>query len=155
MEEILIDTNVLVNFFLKTELTKTAKELIKLSLTKYKPTIFVNIFEETVFILIREELKAKGIEKFYDQKDFIAKNDYKDIILYKKFFEFLKIFNIDIKQNSFNIDDFINIMENYMLFPNDALIAATCKYYRIKKIATFDEDFKRVDFLEIVDPSQL
>ncbi len=42
-----------------------------------------------------------------------------------------------------------------MLLPNDALIAATCKYYGIKKIATFDEDFKRVDFLEVVDSSQL
>ncbi len=155
MEEILIDTNVLVNFFLKTELTKTAKELIKLSLTKYKPTIFVNIFEETVFILVREELRAKGIERFYDQKDFIAKNDYKDIILHKKFFEFLKIFNIDIKQNIFSMDDFMDIMKHYKLLPNDALIVATCKYYEIKKIVTFDEDFKRVNFLEIIDQSKL
>nr|WP_290899961.1 PIN domain-containing protein [Ferroglobus sp.] len=29
------------------------------------------------------------------------------------------------------------------------MIAATCKHYRIKKIATFDEDFGRVDFLEV------
>ncbi|MEM4945846.1 MAG: PIN domain-containing protein [Archaeoglobaceae archaeon] len=35
--------------------------------------------------------------------------------------------------------------------PNDALIAATCKHYGIKKIATFDEDFKKVDFLEILE----
>ncbi len=35
--------------------------------------------------------------------------------------------------------------------PNDALIVATCKHYGIKKIATFDEDFGRVDFLEIVE----
>ncbi|MCK4476654.1 MAG: PIN domain-containing protein [Methanophagales archaeon] len=40
----------------------------------------------------------------------------------------------------------------YKLLPNDALIAATCKYYGINKIATFDPDFKRVDFLEIVTP---
>ena len=38
----------------------------------------------------------------------------------------------------------------YDLLPNDALIAATCRHYGIKKIATFDEDFERVDFLEIV-----
>ena len=42
-------------------------------------------------------------------------------------------------------------LEQYNLLPNDALIAATCKYYGIKKIATFDEDFKRVDFLEVID----
>ncbi|MGB2843081.1 MAG: PIN domain-containing protein [Halobacteriota archaeon] len=32
------------------------------------------------------------------------------------------------------------------------LIAATCKHYGIDKIATFDPDFKRVDFLEIITP---
>ena len=38
----------------------------------------------------------------------------------------------------------------YKLLPNDALTAATCKYYGISKIATFDDDFERVDFLEVV-----
>ncbi len=44
----------------------------------------------------------------------------------------------------------IEFVTNYKLLPNDALIAATCKHYGIKKIATFDEDFERVDFLEMV-----
>ncbi len=43
------------------------------------------------------------------------------------------------------------LIKTYRLLPNDALIAATCKYYGIKKIATFDEDFKRVDFLKVVE----
>ena len=43
------------------------------------------------------------------------------------------------------------IVKEYGLLPNDALIAATCKYYGIKKIATFDEDFKRIDFLEVIN----
>ena len=43
------------------------------------------------------------------------------------------------------------IMKKYRLLPNDALIAATCKHYGIRKIATFDDDFKRVDFLEVVE----
>ncbi|MEM4748175.1 MAG: PIN domain-containing protein [Archaeoglobaceae archaeon] len=30
-------------------------------------------------------------------------------------------------------------------------MAATCKHYGIRKIATFDEDFKRVDFLEVLE----
>ena len=41
--------------------------------------------------------------------------------------------------------------EIYGLFPNDALIAATCKHHGIRKIATFDPDFKRVDFLEMLE----
>ncbi len=44
----------------------------------------------------------------------------------------------------------MEVMEDYRLLPNDALIAATCKSHSIKNIATFDEDFKRVDFLDIV-----
>ncbi len=44
----------------------------------------------------------------------------------------------------------IEFITNYKLLPNDALIASICRHYGIKKIATFDEDFKRVDFLEII-----
>jgi len=45
-----------------------------------------------------------------------------------------------------------DFIKEYHLLPNDALIAATCKYYGINKIATFDQDFERVDFLEIITP---
>ena len=45
----------------------------------------------------------------------------------------------------------VEVIEKYRLLPNDALIAATCKHYGIKKIATFDDDFKRVDFLDVVE----
>jgi len=31
------------------------------------------------------------------------------------------------------------------------LIAATCKHYGITKIATSDSDFKRVDFLAVIE----
>ena len=44
------------------------------------------------------------------------------------------------------------LIKKYGLLPNDALIAATCKHYDIKKIATIDPDFKRVDFLEVITP---
>ena len=42
------------------------------------------------------------------------------------------------------------IVKKYYLSPNDALIAATCKHYGIKKIATFDSDFDSVDFLDVI-----
>ena len=44
----------------------------------------------------------------------------------------------------------LETMTRYKLLPNDALIAATCKQYGIRKIATFDPDFDRVDFLEVI-----
>jgi hypothetical protein len=43
------------------------------------------------------------------------------------------------------------IIKQYGLLPNDALIAATCKHYGIKRIVTLDEDFNRIDFLEVVE----
>ena len=150
MEKAVIDTNVLVNFFLKTNLTERAKEVIKHTLMYYSPVIFTNILEETTFILIREELTYNGISKFYSQRDFIEKRGYESLLVYKKFFEFLKKFSILILENKCSVDDFQSIMEKYKLLPNDALIAATCRHYGIKKIATFDEDFKRVDFLEVM-----
>ena len=94
MEKVAVDTNVLVNFFLKTDLTEKAKNTIKITLTEYSPVVFTNILEETAFILIREELAHKGIVKFYDQRDFIEKNGYGSLFVYRKFFEFLEKFNI-------------------------------------------------------------
>ena len=47
--------------------------------------------------------------------------------------------------------DSVKVSFTYRLLPNDALIAATCKYYGIRKIATFDEDFDRARFLERVN----
>jgi len=38
----------------------------------------------------------------------------------------------------------------YRLLPNDAVIVATCQYYGIKKIATFDSDFNRVGSLDVI-----
>lgn len=42
--------------------------------------------------------------------------------------------------------------EKYGLLTNDAMIVATCKSYGIEKIATFDSDFEKVDFLEVISP---
>ncbi|MGB7532449.1 MAG: PIN domain-containing protein [Halobacteriota archaeon] len=53
-------------------------------------------------------------------------------------------------QDQLERDEFILLMREYNLLPNDALIAATCKHHGIRIIATFDPDFKRVDFLEII-----
>ena len=39
----------------------------------------------------------------------------------------------------------------WKLMKNCNLLAATCKHYGIKQIPTFDDDFKRVDFLEVVE----
>ena len=57
---------------------------------------------------------------------------------------------IEIFQDKLDKNEFTLLMEKYKLLPNDALIVATCKHHGINKIATFDSDFERVDFLEII-----
>ncbi|WP_245604042.1 PIN domain-containing protein [Geoglobus ahangari] len=37
----------------------------------------------------------------------------------------------------------VDFMRKYEFLLNDALIAATCRHYGIKRIATFDNDFER------------
>ena len=44
------------------------------------------------------------------------------------------------------------LVTRYNLMPNDAMIAATCEHHGINKIATYDEDFTRIDFLEVIMP---
>jgi len=44
----------------------------------------------------------------------------------------------------------IDLIRKYGLLPNDAIIASTCKHYGVGKIATFNSDFKRVKFLEVI-----
>lgn len=51
--------------------------------------------------------------------------------------------------------DLFRTMKEFHLLPNDALIAATCRFHKIKRIASFDEDFKKVDSLEIFDSEWL
>ena len=61
-----------------------------------------------------------------------------------------KLVILELNEEIFDVSK--EVIEKYRLLPNDALIAATCKHCGITKIATFDEDFKRVDFLEVVEP---
>ncbi|MEM4615945.1 MAG: PIN domain-containing protein [Archaeoglobaceae archaeon] len=67
------------------------------------------------------------------------------------FEKLIQEFEIAILKDYQNISELRELMDSYRLLPNDALIAATCKHYGIKKIATFDEDFKRVDFLQVLE----
>jgi len=70
--------------------------------------------------------------------------------VHKEFYNLLDSTRIEIFQDKLDKEDFVLLMKKYKLLPNDALIAATCKHRGINKIATFDSDFERVDFLEII-----
>lgn len=116
----------------------------------------VNVLEEASFkIIISSVLESLKLEKysFHRIKDEFEKDRGKALVV-----ERLHLLNsikdklivLELNEDIFEIAK--EVVEKYRLLPNDALIAATCKHYGIRKIATCDSDFDRVDFLEVVTP---
>lgn len=65
-------------------------------------------------------------------------------------FELFSLFNM-LEINPEIVENSKSPVERYHLLPNDALIVSTCEFYGIDKIATFDDDFKRVKTIKIVE----
>lgn len=49
-----------------------------------------------------------------------------------------------------DLDELIEVMRSYNLLPTDAQIALTCRASGIRAIATFDRDFERVPWLQVL-----
>jgi predicted nucleic acid-binding protein len=49
-----------------------------------------------------------------------------------------------------DLEAVLDAMAEDLLLPSDALIVASCRHHKIKCIATFDSDFKRVKNFEIL-----
>jgi len=127
--KVFFDTNFLVSLIVETEFSERARKVLE----SYIDSDFVtsiNVLEEVSFIL-RKLMKMRN-------EDMVEK--------LRKLLEGLEIEVIE----HLPLEEFFEVLREYPLLPNDALIAATCRYYGIRRIATFDEDFKRVDFLEII-----
>ena len=144
----MIDTSLLLKVILEGEVDALRK------LAEYVLYVPVNVLEETSFkIIICSVLESTKLEKysFHRLKDAFEKGSGNKLVV-----ERLHLLNsikdkliaLDLNDDIFEIAK--EVVEKYRLLPNDALIAATCKHHGIRKIATFDPDFKRVDFLEII-----
>ncbi len=128
--KIFFDTNFLVNLIVETEFTEKTKRIVEEYIDEEFLTS-ITVVEETLFVL----------------KRLIGKSNPEIVEKVKTLIEGLEITVID----QLPFSEFLEVFGSYDLLPNDALIAATCKHYGIRRIATFDEDFKRVDFLEVLD----
>jgi predicted nucleic acid-binding protein len=111
-----------------------------------------NVIEEVTYVLIKQ--KVKEIEEemtHYELLSFLRENPAHIMEIFGEIKEdirrLLEILNIMVLEPA-NYEEMWNVIERYGLLPNDALIVATCENHGITKIATFDEDFKKVDFLE-------
>jgi len=149
--DVFIDTNVFVNFLTRSEKSEDAKKLLERVISDGNSLITsITVIEETLYILTRELLEEKGITGAYSAREYISAKGYTDIE--KELFKFISMINeLDIRVLDVKIEITLltDVMYQFNLLPNDALIAATCKFYGIRDIATFDNDFKRVDFLNV------
>jgi len=141
-EKCFIDTTVVLKVILEGRVDLLEK------LSKFVLHTSVNVLEEAGFkIIINSVLEDLKLEKanFYKIKD-AFENGVGGVVISKRLhvLNFLKgnLIVLPLEETIFDISK--KIVEKYKLLSNDALIAATCKHYGIKKIATFDGDFKRV-----------
>ncbi len=145
--DVFLDTSFVVSLIIKTGQTERAR---KFFVGNDNFVTSVTVYEETFYVGLRLLAdKRLGIRSAFSLREHIRKNGYDFATDFIQSMEevFSRIYIVsDIKDTEVVRDTAVK----YRLLPNDALIAATCKHYGIKKIATFDEDFKRVDFLEVV-----
>jgi len=118
------------SIIVETQLSERTKKVIE-SYIDFDFVTSMSVIEETAFIL-------RKLTKISNQD--IAEK-------LRKILEELEIEVIEYLP----LEDFLEVLSKYSLLTNDALIVSTCKHLGIRRIATFDEDFKRVDFLEIVE----
>jgi predicted nucleic acid-binding protein len=146
---IFVDTNIFYNFLFETELSEKARAVLESSTPLVTSFTVLN---ELVYITTRELAGSRyNVRTYRAFKKFIAAEGYtpfeRDIEL---IFGLMRDRDIRILPDYQALADWRMVMDMYRLLPNDAVLAITCTHYGITKIATFDEDFKRVDFLEIV-----
>jgi len=150
---IFVDTNVLYSVLVKTKFSKSAQNIILMSSDL---ATSATVLSELVFVSLRKLCKERyGTNNYSEFRRAIVHNGYSpfkgDLDLIFRLVEERDILMLPINDN---LDDWNNAMTRYNLMPNDAMIASTCLKHEISKIATFDSDFLRVDWLSVIDQSK-
>jgi len=148
-ETTFLDTSVFLCFFIegKSVLETLPENLITST----------NVIEELTYILIKHKAEETRDEKHYETLSFLRGNPSYIIEIFEEIKRDIETVLTTLSIKVVEPADFQrmwNIIEKYGLLPNDALISATCRLYGIGRIATFDEDFKKVDLLEVLKPQE-
>lgn len=147
---IFVDTNVMYNIIFETRFTDRAMRFME---TCQELVTSATVIHELIYVSIRDLCEERyGTKNNSSYRKIIATEGYapfqEDI---DRLFQFIENSSISIIPVNNDLEEWKDILLKYRLLPNDALIASTCMSNGITKIATFDRDFNRVDFLEIVD----
>jgi len=143
-----IDTSFILSILLETEKSDLAEQTLEArrDLRLIISGIAVN---EALYVATYEYYKQRDeVKGGYDLRRLIAKQGYpKEVI--DAIDSFLKDLSIEIVSDYFNYEEYLQIIREFKLLPNDAQIALTCRHYGINTILTFGEDFKRVPWLRV------
>ena len=141
MNSAFIDSNIIIKYFAG----DTAVKDVLTPVINYEVEGYVNsiVYSEVIYIVIKLLTPKKAYE-LKGQPETI-RNTIKAI---SKHIEFIRTYFKELEINDKVKQIAIEIMKEYGLLPNDALIAATCKHYGIDVILTFDEDFMRIPWLK-------
>jgi predicted nucleic acid-binding protein len=147
---IFIDTNVFYNAFFDTKFSNSARRFID---KNHKLVTSSTVINELILVSVRDLCEERyGTKNHTSFKRFIIDNGYgpfeKDI---DAVFSFIDARRISLVPVNDDMNHWRETMLKFRLLPYDALIASTCFRNEIKRIATFDRDFGRVDFLEVVE----
>ena len=147
---ILLDSNAVVYYLHRVE--PYASKVKQVLIESKDLAVTLRIVDEIIFTLIRlEAWRRLGLRKLDELRDYIrgyglevfsdAINDVEELI---------DKLGILVLEDKGSIKELGETVRKYSLLLGDALIAITAKHYGIETILTFDEDFKRVPWLNVL-----
>lgn len=136
-----VDSNVIINHL---------EGKLDLSELRGKYTLYTNaiIFSEVFMVYLKAITGKKSYELKKNPELIIEKKDeLEELSMLFEIFEELEI-NKEVRSLAYEF------IKKYGLLPNDALILATCKFYGVKQLISFDGDFERAckkEGIELID----
>ncbi len=144
-----IDTSIILAILLETEKSSLAQDILE-AYSEYKLVISGIAINEALYVATYEYYRLKGeIKGKHGLRKLIARKGYPKEVL-DTINSFLKDLDVEIIGDHYEHTEYLKLLREYKLLPNDAQIALTCKHYAIGTILTFDEDFKRVPWLKVI-----
>ncbi|MCE4599819.1 MAG: PIN domain-containing protein [Desulfurococcales archaeon] len=144
-----IDTSLILAILLETEKSSLAQEILE-AYSGSKFVISGIAINKALYVATYEYYRQKGeIKGRHGLRKLIAKKGYPKEVL-DTINSFLKDLDVEIVNDYFKYTEYLRLLRDHKLLPNDAQIALTCKHYAIGTILTFDEDFNGVPWLRVI-----
>jgi len=146
---ICLDTNLVYHFLFESKLTIQSEKVIYKGVIEGMAIPLI-VYNELLYIIGAKIAKDMyGIIGKYTFRRFIARHGFPEKAI-TRINGFIRDFKITLLKDYQDSKELVKTIREYKLLPNDAQIVITCKYYNINTLASFDEDFKRVPWLNLI-----